>query len=277
MSTFRRALAISAVACAIVASGGGSALAQPATTAPTVTIAAKSLIPKAYGYTFVAFKDKRYSNVTVSGAVSNATSGMVAQLYAQPFPYKKAAAPVSGRQLVLDGTSPESYSFTATPGLATRYSVEVLPSTTASTPVQAASVTTTVYVVTTQPIKGLKKCGRPVCHESIRIYTSLPASAYKAEARKPLYFYFALKLSTTGEPRPSAQLTLDRAAKISKVKKISGTEFEQTVLFSFRIGNDGYYFNFNFCSKASESSDGVNLPGHHHCGAKRVKASWFLG
>ena len=47
--------------------------------------------------------------------------------------------------------------------------------------------------------------------------------------------------------------------------------------FSFRIGNNGYHFGFNFCSKASESSDGVNLPGKHHCGARRVRPSWFLG
>ena len=47
--------------------------------------------------------------------------------------------------------------------------------------------------------------------------------------------------------------------------------------FSFRVNNDAYNFLFNFCSKASESKDGVNLPGHHHCGASRVRTSWFLG
>jgi hypothetical protein len=66
--------------------------------------------------------------------------------------------------------------------------------------------------------------------------------------------------------------------KISAAKKISSHEFEQTVTLAFRIGDhNAYSGNYNFCSKSAEPSDGVNLPGHHHCGNKRVKASWFLG
>ncbi len=279
MSTLRRTLVVSAAACAIVGSGAATALAQPATTGPTVTIGAKAF--QVYGYTFVGFRDGKYSNATVSGSVAGATSGMVAQLYAQPFPYKKAPAPVSHQQLVLDGASPESYSFTATPGIATRYSVEVLPSTTVSTPVQATSPSTTVYVVTIQPYKGIKTCNRvgsrPICHQSIRIYTILPASAYRAEARKRLYFYFAVNLNPTRIPKAPVWLSLDGSAKIGKARRISAIEFEQTVVISFRVNDDAYNFGFSFCSKASESSDGVNLPGHHHCGAKRVKDTWFLG
>ena len=275
MSRLWRTALISAGACAVVAAGVGPAVAQTAV-GPTVTITVTSLVPKAYGYTFVPFNAGKYSSVTVSGVVSGATSGTVAQLYAQPFPYKKAAAPV-GQPVDLTGASSQSYSFTATPGIATRYSVEVLPSATVSTPVLATSATSTVYVVTNQPFAGLKTCGRPVCHESVRIYTILPASAYKAEAGKRLYFYFALKLSTTGEPSAPVWVTLDHSAKIGKAKRVSATEFEQTVSFSFRIGNDGYHYSFDFCSKASESSDGVNLPGHHHCGATRINVNWFLG
>lgn len=251
-------------------------MAQPAA-APTVSISAHSLIRKAYGYTFTAFHDGKYSRVTISGAVTGGTSGMVAQLYARPFAFTKAPAPVAGQQVVLTGTSPESYSFTATPGIATRYSVEILPSATVSTPVQATSATSKVYVVTTQPFTGLRNCGRPVCHETIRIYTKVPASARVAEMRKKLYFYFGLKLSRTTIPRAPAWLTLDRSAKISKARRITRTEFEQTVTFSFRIGNDAYNYRFSYCSKATESTDGVNLPGHHHCGATIVRANWFLG
>jgi hypothetical protein len=274
MSTFRRTLAVAAAASAIVASGGAAALAQPATTAPTVSIGATAL--KVYGYNFVAFKDGKYASVTLSGTVTGGTSGMVAQLYAQQFPYKKAAAPVSHRQLVLDGTSSENYSFTATPGLATRYSVEILPSATASTPVQATSPTANVYVATSQYYTGIRKCKRPVCTETIKIYTIVPSSARLAEARKTLYFYFGIRFSATGKPAPT-WLTLDRSAKIGKAKKVSGTEFEQTVSFSFRIGNNGYHFGLSYCSKASEPKDGVNLPGHHYCGNKKVRPSWFLG
>ena len=206
---------------------------------------------------------------------------MVAQLFAQPFPYKKAAAPVVGQQQVLTGTSPEPYSFSSTPGIATRYSVEVLPSSTVSTPVQATSARQTVYVVTIPAETGVKTCNRahnrPICHQTIRIYTLVPSSAYRAQSRLRLYFYFGIKLARIGVPKAPTWMSLDTAAKISKAKRISAVEFEQTVTFSFRVNNDGYNFNFNYCSKSAESSDGVNLPGHHHCGDKKVRPNWFLG
>jgi hypothetical protein len=112
---------------------------------------------------------------------------------------------VAGQSLALDGTTPESYSFTGTPGIATKYSVEILPSSSVSTPVEATSPVATVYVVTTQPVTGIKTCNRagnrPVCHESFHIYTRVPASAYKAESKKKLYFYWALKVSkNSSEP-----------------------------------------------------------------------------
>jgi hypothetical protein len=275
VSKLWRTLAISAAASAVVATGAVPALAQPAQS-PTLTISAHSSFPKEYGYTFVPFHDGHYSTVTISGAVSGATSGTVAQLFAQQFPYKSAPAPVTGQQLALDGTSPQDYSFTASPGLATRYSVEVLPSSTVSTPVQATSATSTVYVVTNQTLSRLKKCGRPVCHLTLHIYTRVPGPAYKAESKKKLYFYSGLKFSRSGEVPPS-WLYLDRSAKISKPKRISATEFEQSLSVSFRVGENGFYWLPDFCSKASESSDGVNLPGHHHCGASKVRPSWFLG
>ncbi len=275
MSKLWRTLAISAAACAIAATGAVPALAQTAQS-PTVTIGAKSLIPREYGYTFVPFHDGKYSAVTISGAVSGAASGNVAQLFAQQFPYKSAPAPVTGQQLALTGASSQAYSFTADPGLATRYSVEVLPSSTVSTPVAATSATSTVYVVTTQPITGFKPCHRPVCHLTLHIFTRLPSPAYKAESKKKLYFYSGIKFSRSGKAAPS-WLYLDRSAKISKPKRISATEFEQSLSVSFRIGNNGFNWVPDFCSKASESSDGVNLPGRHHCGASKVRPAWFLG
>jgi hypothetical protein len=287
VSKLWRTLAISAAACAVVATGAVPALAQTAQS-PTVTISVKSLIPKTYGYTWVGFKDTyeggKYSRVMVSGTVSSATGGTVVQLFAQPFPYKKAPAPVAGQQLALTGSSPQAYSFTATPGIATRYSVEVLPSSTVSTPVQAASATSTVYVVPIQPATGWKTCNpprrgqRPICHQALHIYTKVPASAYKAESRKKLYFYFGVKLNPTKIPPAPTTLRLLRSAKVSKAKRISATEFEQTVTFSFFASDhDALSANYDFCSKASESSDGFDLPGHHHCGASKIKVSWFLG
>jgi hypothetical protein len=281
VSKLWRTLAISAAACAVVGAGAVPALAQPAQS-PTLTITTKA--SSFYGYTFVGLNDGKYSHVAITGNVSGAASGNVVQLYAQPFPYKKAPAPVAGQQLALTGTSPQAYSFTGTPGIATRYSVEVLPSSTVSTPAQATSATRTVYVVTVQPLTGFKTCNpprkgqRPICHQTLHIWTRVPASAYKAESRKKEYFYFGVKLNPTRIPAPPTTLSLLRSAKISKSKRISATEFEQTVTFSFFVSDhDAYNTNYDFCSKASESSDGINLPGHHHCGASKIKTSWFLG
>jgi hypothetical protein len=282
VSRLWRVIAVPAAACAVVAAGVGPAVAQPSQ-APTVTISVKAQIPKIDGFTAVPFKAGPSSAVTVSGQVTGATSGMEAQLYAQPFPYKAAAAPVAGQALALDGTSPEPYSFTATPGIATRYSVEILPSSTVSAPAAGTSATATVYVVTNQPVTNIKSCNRagnrPVCHESFHIFTKLPASAYKAESKKKLYFYWALKVSKNGNaPTTTLKwLKLNHSVKISKPKRISSTDFEQTVTISFNVSNKGYEFNLNFCTKGSESSDGVNLPGKHHCGASKVWWTWFLG
>jgi hypothetical protein len=284
VSKLWRTVAVSAAACAVVAAGVGPAFAQPAQT-PTVTISVKAPagVPKLAGHTAVGYKTGKYQVVTVSGQVTDATSGMEAQLFAQPFPYKVAPAPVAGQALVLDGSSPEAYSFTNTPGIATKYSVEILPSDTVSSPVQATSAVATVYVVTTQPVTNIKSCNRagnrPVCHESFHIYTRVPASAYKAESKKKLYFYWALKVSKNGSAPTAALkwLYLNHSVTISKPKRISATEYEQTVAISFRVNNKGYEFNFNFCTKGSESSDGVNLPGTHHCGASKVWWTWFLG
>jgi hypothetical protein len=288
LSRFWRAAFISAGAIAVVASGVGPAIAQTAV-GPTVTSKVSTLVPKQYGYTFVPFDDTyqhdKYETATISGAVSGATSGNVAQLYAQPFPYKHAPAAVAGQQLVLDGSSSETYSFHAIPGIATRYSVEVLTSATATTPPLATSPSSMVYVATDQWLTGFRTCNpprrgqRPVCHQTVHVYTLVPASAYRTESRLKFYFYFAVALNASHIPAAPIWVYLNRdVVKISAAKKISSHEFEQTVTLAYRIGDhDAYSGNYDFCSKSAEPSDGVNLPGHHHCGDKRVKASWFLG
>ncbi len=248
-----------------------SALAQPAQT-PTVTISAKSLPPVVTHDVWVVYNAAQgYNTVTISGTVSESTAGQVAALYAQPFPYKSPAAPVSGQTLTLSTSStPTAYSFTAEPTIATKYTVEVLPSSTVSTPVVGQSSTDTVYVATNQGYTSTK-CRRPVCHLTLKVYTHLPKSAYATESRKKWYFYFAYKLSRTGEPPYPKMIDLQRTAKISKPKKISSTEFERTITWSFRFNNDGYSYAFNFCSKDSESKDGINLPGSHSCGVKKIR------
>jgi hypothetical protein len=249
--------------------------ASPASVAITISVSSKN--PVITRDVLVAFQGTNGKNAaTISGTVSGAARGEVAALYAQPFPFNKAPAPLRGKRATLHGSSAQHYSFTARPSVATRYTVRVVPASSGSS-ATGVSRERTVYVVTNQNLTGATVCSRPVCHESLQITTQLPASAYKTEAGKKWFFYFGLRLSRTGQPGPPKVLSLKRAT-ISKAKRISATEFERTISFSFRIGNDGYNWLPNFCSKDTESKDGINLPGHHGCGVKRIRSSTiYLG
>jgi hypothetical protein len=270
------ALAASGLVAATVATAD-PAVAQTASRASVaVSISVSSKNPVITKDVLVVFKGaKGTSAATVSGSVSGATAGEVAALYAQPFPFTSKPARLPGDTVSLTGGGSQSYKFTTHPSLATRYTVRVLASST-STSATAQSRVRIVYVVTNQSLAGAKLCGRPVCHEHLRITTRLPASAYKTEAGKKWYFYFGLKLSATGKPAP--KFLFLKHAKISKARKISSTAFERTISFSFRIGNDGYHWLPAFCSKDTESKDGINLPGHHSCGVKKIRSTTvYLG
>jgi hypothetical protein len=281
-----RGLALASLTGGLALVAAGPALAQPAA-GPTITIAAKSEFHKVTGDVWVYFRVKgssvKISQATLAGQISGATAGEVARLYARQFPYKKAPTPVAGQSLTLNptGSTPVSYSFTAVPELATRYIVEVFASSAATSPL-AVSPAATVYVVTTQFVYGGTSCNtpgnRPVCHQTWRIYTHLPASTYARESAKRWYVYFALRLAPVHEPPAPKWMYLDSAAKVSKAKGRSSTEFERVIKFSFRLGNDAWHYAWGFCAKDTEAKDGLNLPGRHGCGKKRVSSSvYYLG
>ena len=55
-------------------------------------------------------------------------------------------------------------------------------------------------------------------------------------------------------------------------------QFRFTVKFTFTVGNDGYAWVWNECSKDALTKDGIGLPGTHSCGANKVAASTlYLG
>jgi hypothetical protein len=270
-----RIAAIAATVCgltAATAATAGPALATQA--APSVSINVSGAATITHDV-FVAFQDGKFSTATISGSVSGATSGEVAELYTQAFPFKSKPA-ASGKTLALNGSASQTYTFTDKPTVATRYTVRVLPSS-SSTSAVATSASETVYVVTNKDTHESFKCPRPLCHETARITVKLPASAYKTESGKKIYFYLAVKLSATGSPGTIRTLKLTKAT-VSKSKKLSATEFQRTITFSFRIGNDAASWEFAWCSKDTESKDGVNLPGHHGCGDKKISADiTYLG
>lgn len=278
MSKLWRIAAIAFAACGLAVTTAAPAMAQPTARASVgVTIGAHSRLPVVTHDVFVTFQNKSFSAATISGAVTGATAGEVAALYARPFPYTAKPAPVSGHTVTLTGAASQKYSFKVRPSVATRYTVRVWPSSTVQSPAVDVSKTVVVYVVTTQVVTHVTSCGRPVCHQSIRVTTRLPASAYRTEVRKRWFFYFGLKLAAHAEPGPPKTLTL-KAIKISKPRKVSATRFERTLSFSFRIGSHAYHWLADFCSKDTESKDGIGLPGSHHCGVKRISSrTVYLG
>jgi hypothetical protein len=260
----------------LLAAGSIGAGAIPAAASPaaglTATISAQSQFAPITGDVIVLYDAGKYGNVTISGQVSGATADdeVTATLYAQQFPFKKPATPIAEQTLLLGPGTATPYGFTATPTLATKYFVEVFASGTTAPVGQSAPQV--VYVTDNESAYGIKKCTRPVCHETIRLYTAIPASAYRHEAAKRWYVYFALNLSPTRAPAEPKFVYLDNSIKVSAVKRISSTKFERTISLSFTIGNDGYYWSWLQCTKDSEAKDGIGLPGSHGCGAKRVSS-----
>jgi hypothetical protein len=251
---------------------GAASSPVSASTGPTVSISARSLLPRVTGDVLVFYKTGKYGNATISGDVTNAVAGDVVKLLAQPFPFRKPAAP-TGKPLTLSTAGTVPYSFTVTPLIATRYQVEVLASG-SSTPVK--STVQLVYITNGGRVTGGRTCARPVCSEKFRVYQTFPPSALRRESTKHWYVYLGLRLTTgRGIPPAPKWLYLDKKATVTKAKRIAADEFERTVRFSFRIGNDGYHWLWNVCAKDVEAKDGVGLPGHHSCGVRRIRSNVF--
>jgi predicted outer membrane repeat protein len=231
-----------------------------------VTIAARSNY-EVKPYTLVVYHDRavhdglRWDQAKISGRISGAGTGDVAALYAKPFGAKNYSA--LGKTIRLSGISPERYSFTVAPTLATAYQVRVTtaPKTDAMSTVVAVYVSS--YGAVTRPHVH---CSAGSCTASYREYKIIPASAYKTEAAKHWFFYFEL-----GQRHPK-YLFLDNAARTSKPRKVKATEFSVTFTFTY-TGSATSYWWAEGCVQDSLSRDGLGLPGHHGCGAKRIRFS----
>jgi hypothetical protein len=110
-------------------------------------------------------------------------------------------------------------------------------------------------------------------------WESRAAAALRTELAKPWYPYFNLSLAPSKEP-PSPKTLLLGAGNphVTASRQVAPGEFELTVTFSFRIGNDAYHWNWTMCAKDTEARDGLGLPGSHGCGAKGIPATQsYLG
>jgi hypothetical protein len=265
---------ISGGVVAVVLTGGLAVFGQlPALGAPaagpSITIAAKSKLKPVTGFVYVKYRQGPEATARIHGSITGAASGDVAKLFARRFPYRKA--PVLAGSTTLSSGS-VNYSFPVTPTLATRYRVELFSSGSATQPLARSSLVV-VYVVAGNRTTGVKPCTRPVCRERLHSFVRLPASVIKRESRKRVYTYFVLALSRTGEPPLPRWLRLDHRTSVGKVRFRSASRYEQTFTRRFTIGNDGYRWEMDWCTKDTETADGIGLPGRHGCGNRRVRSN----
>ncbi len=267
MSKLWRRTAVFAAAASFLALGALPALA--ATTAvPTITITASSALRPVTGDVLVLFEQGKYSTAQIRGDVSGAVTGDVVKLFARPF-HKKAAVV---RSVTLTTIKPQTpYSFTVLPAIATQYRAELFASATAPSDL-AKSAPATVYLSSGGKIVLKQGCGNgPVCSPQYRFYVYLPAAVIKGYISRHWYVYVGVRLSATGTPPYPTWLNLDPHATLSKLRRISARQYERTVGFSFRVGNDGARWVVIACEKDTEAQDGLGLPGSHGCGALHVR------
>jgi hypothetical protein len=251
-----------AVTAAMAAAGQAAAMASPGTT--TLSILAQSNFAPVSGHVYVGYHGGSFAQAQISGTVTGGVTGQDVVLYAQTFPFKKAAAPV-GTPVTL--TASDTYQFTVTPSVATRYTAELFATPTSTSPL-AQSSAVTVYAIHWYIIKG-GSCRRPVCHPTFRVDEKVARSALRTEIAKKIYVYAGLRFSRTGVPLPKEVVLGADGARVSRPHRVNSHEYEYTVSFSFSVGDRGFNFLFETCQKDTESKDGFNLPGHHSCG-KRV-------
>ncbi len=264
----RRRIVVAAFIVAAAGLAAGLLLGSPGHTT-TVPISLKSARPALTGDVYVVYLGGQQANAEVYGEISKAANGEVAELYAQPFPYRNAPTQVGSVILHPTGTTAR-YEFRVTPTLATRYRVDLFASSTSSTPF-ATSGMATIYVIHGETTENTKICSRPVCREALQATIWAPPSALASEMSKPSYLYFGLNLAPTKEPPPPQWLDLGAGqGLVIAPHRISADEFSETLTFSFRIGNYAYHWAWHTCFKEDEAADGIGLPGYHGCGGQRV-------
>jgi hypothetical protein len=262
----------------LVAFAGGAALAAqliaiaPAQAAgPAVTIAASSKLNVVTHDVFVVYGAGAYGSATIHGTISGASSGDVATLFAQAFPFKKG--PVKVGSVTLKAAK-ASYSFKVTPTLFTKYAVRVFAKTSAK-PV-ASSRVQSVFVSSRGSFGQSHSCSSSgACHQTITVSVFVPGSALRFELAKHVYPYFGLSLNPTKVPPEPAWVYLNQGHPSVKSRRINAGEYQVTVNFTFNVGHDDASWVPTECQRDAVLKDGIGLPGSHGCGASRLSTSQY--
>jgi serine/threonine protein kinase len=258
------AVAIAVVAALIigivVVSSGGPASAS-------IPITANASSAPVTGDVFVDYQDGAKATAQISGQTTDVSSGEVARLYAQQFPYTSALIPVASLTLQsADGTA--RYTFQVTPTLATRYRIELFRNSTATTPL-AISTTTTVYVLygSASTATTSQSCNGVTCRVTYTYFLYVPPSAIATEMSKQWYVYFAVNLSSSGAPPTPTSMQLGAGDPVvSTAQRVAANEFSRSVTITYTDNNEQGQTAEEWCDKDTEAQDGVGLPGSHSCG-----------
>jgi Protein kinase domain len=250
--------------------GSGSAPGAAGVPAPAVLTSVSSAYAPDDGNVFVMYQDGADSSAQVSGQVTNAASGEVARLYAQQFPFTSPPALVNSAVLDPSGTS-AAYTFTVTPTLATRYTVEVFRDSAAAAPL-ATSAASTVYVVINQPGNNTWKCSGTQCQSDETVTVIVPPSALSAQMSEKIYTYFAINYGTGTVPEPETLQLGAGDPTVSAAEQISSDEYQFSLIFSFSSDNEKWSDHYRHCTISIEAQDGIGLPGggDYGCGSQTI-------
>lgn len=137
------AAAAAAIALPLILTGSGGHPTTPAKAAgpaPSITIAAGTGYSPLDGISYVQFMGGKNAAARISGEITSAANGEVAQLYAQPFPFTAAPIQVNASILHPAGKA-AAYSFQVTPSVATQPESLTLGSGSPQVSIQPISVT----------------------------------------------------------------------------------------------------------------------------------------
>ena len=268
------AAAVTVAATSRAPGGPGGAPAHPAVAAykaplaPPATISATLTGERGPAGDVYVVRDPQPDGYgLLSGEIKDATTGEVARLYAQQFPYKSPPALVKSLTLKPVGGM-AAYSFDVTPTLATRYQVRLLQNATAATPL-ATSTIRTVYVVYNYSWinTNTELClGYSTCTVTFPITVYAPPSALQMEMSLPKYLYRSssiASLSSSGVP-----MHPDTSATFSTPRRVADNAYEINVSFVAKSGGDA--LNWVLCTKHTGTQDGIGVPGPLTCGLESL-------
>jgi hypothetical protein len=185
------------------------------------------------------------------------------RLTEQAFPFKRKPTIVATDTTTASG----SYSFTARPAVATRYTVTKL----GPGPVRH-STTSTIYVVTGFTNNKLSRCHtKPTCQVTWNFTYRIPKQVQASETAKPWHFYLRVR---RGGVHLRGPWRIDGAARI-KESKVGADRYKGKITFTVDIGTGNYDFEVGVCRKQTESRTGFGFPGQDPCGHNTLPAKYF--